>query len=144
MILIIIIYKCGPYPVYFELYPGICLTTEGKTRITIHKNYTNNQNTEQTSLKISQSKRNHNHKSQYKILQSITLSAKQHTLLFTVIKSRKQYTLHCNQNSQTQSHDQIHCTLQWLWCFTMECWRKNVHCHHTLLVSGVAEMKVHN
>ena len=29
---IIIIYKCGPCPVFDELYPGICLTTEEKTR----------------------------------------------------------------------------------------------------------------
>jgi len=28
---VIIIYKCGPCPVFDELYPGICLTTEGQT-----------------------------------------------------------------------------------------------------------------
>ena len=61
--------------------------------------------------------KNHNKK----ILQSIPLSAKQHTLLITVFENHKEYTPHCNQNSQTQSHDQNHCTLRWLLCLTMEC-----------------------
>jgi len=52
-------------------------------------NYKNNKNTEQTSLTVSQYKikKSHNPKSQYRILQSISLSAKQHTLLFTVFKN---------------------------------------------------------
>jgi len=69
---VIIIYKCRPCPIFDELYPGICLTIEGKHG--------------KTSVRVSQyTIRNHNHISQYKIIQSMSLSAKQHTLLFTVI-----------------------------------------------------------
>ena len=80
---IIIIYKCGPCPVFYELYPGICLTTEGKTRKkpqlgyhnTQKKNYTNNQNTEQTSLTLYQ----------------------QNNTLYCLLWSKTiiEYTLHC-------------------------------------------------
>jgi len=55
-----------------------------------HLPYNWGKNPEKTSVRVSQNKikKNHNHKSQYKILQSLLLSAKQHTLLFTVIKNR--------------------------------------------------------
>jgi hypothetical protein len=40
---IIIIYKCGPCPVFDELYPGICLKNEGKTRKKPQLGYHNTQ-----------------------------------------------------------------------------------------------------
>ena len=69
---IIIICKCGSCPVFDELYPGICLTTEGKTRkkpqgSTIHN------------------KENHNHKS----IQNITIH--------TTISKTTHFTVYCNK-----------------------------------------------
>ena len=98
---IIIIYKCGPCPFFDELFPGICLTTEGKTRKKPQLGY-------------------HNTQYLYKILQSISLSAKQHTLLFTVIKNHNGihtslYTVIKIHNKHKHSHT-IKITARYVGC----------------------------
>ena len=127
---IIIIYKCGTCAVFDELYPGTCITTEGKTRKKPQLGY-------------------HNTQYLYKILQSISLSAKQHTLLFTVIKNHNGihtslYTvikITINTNTITQSKS-LHVTLVVVFHGGIlkagRSWAAYTH------VTGVAEMKVHN
>ena len=124
---IIIIYKCGPCPDFDELYPGFCLTTEGKTRRNRQLGYQNTQyiykqSKDGTNITYGitvQNKKKLNHKSQYKIIHSLQLSAKQHILLFTVIKNHNGihislYTVIKIHNKQTKSHNQNHCTLRFL------------------------------
>ena len=83
--------------------PGICLTTEGKTRKNLSWGFTTHKKTIPI-IKIRNKRhlRDHNPKEptitnhNKKILQSIPLSAK-HTLLITVIRNHKEYTPHCSQ-----------------------------------------------
>ena len=86
-----------------------------------HLPYNRGKNTEKTSVRVSQyTIKNHNHIPQYKILQSILLSAKQHTLLFTVIKNHNKihtslYTVIIIHNKHKRNHT-IKITARYVGC----------------------------